>query len=344
MNGRERILAAVRREGGVDRVPLGEMGFESGILPRLYEHFGVDDPHGRNEALGIDLVCIQPPYIGPDFAWKHEGGERSFFGSSHKSYADTLVERPLREAQTVRDVDAFRWPTADDYDYAALAEQAQTWEGSALCCPGWTPTFSQICELFGMQTALMNLIDQPALIEAAIEHITDLVCGLITRSREVLGDRLPIFKTADDIATQRGLMFSPELWRKYFKAPMARQFATAKELGLITMLHSCGAVRELLGDLVEIGLDILEPTQVHVAGMDAVEIKREFGSHLTFFGAICTQRTLPHGTPADVRKEVRSRIEVLGADGGYICSPDHCILDDVPLENVLALYDEARGL
>ena len=223
MNGRERILAAVRRDGSTDRVPLGEMGFDSEILARLHEHFGVQDPHGLNEALGIDLVC-----------------------------------------------------------------------------------------------------------------------GLVARSQEVLAHRLLIFKTSDDIATQRGLMFSPELWRKHFKAPMARQFATAKKLGLITMLHSCGAVREVLNDFVEIGLDILEPTQVHVAGMAATEIKREFGRHLTFFGAICTQRTLPHGTPADIRKEVHSRIEVLGVGGGYICSPDHCILDDVPLENVLALYDAAR--
>ncbi|MCK5494936.1 MAG: hypothetical protein KAI80_00885, partial [Hyphomicrobiaceae bacterium] len=223
------------------------MSFESGILTQLYEHFGVQDTLGLNEALGIDMAGIAPPYLGPDFSWKHEDGQRSFFASSNKSYADALVARPLREAQTVADVEALPWPTPDDYDYAALVELADARDGAALFCPGWTPTFSQICELFGMQTAMINLIDRPALIEAAIDHITELVCGLVTRSYEVLGDRLLIFKTADDIATQRGLMFSPDLWRKYFKAPMAKQFATAKELGLITMLHSCGSVRALLG-------------------------------------------------------------------------------------------------
>ena len=123
---------------------------------------------------------------------------------------------------------------------------------------------------------------------------------------------------------------------------MARQFATGKRLGLINMIHACGAVREILPDLVEIGLDILEPTQVHLPGMEPKELKREFGKDLTFFGAVCTQKTLPFGRPEDVRREVRERIRVLGEGGGYICSPDHTVLDDAPAENVRALYDEAR--
>ena len=101
-------------------------------------------------------------------------------------------------------------------------------------------------------------------------------------------------------------------------------------------------VREIIPDLIEIGCDILEPTQVHLPGMAPLELKREFGMDMTFFGAICTQKTLPYGTPDDVRREVRERVRVLGKGGGYICSPDHTVLDDVPVENVLALYDEAK--
>lgn len=339
MNGRERVQATVRRSGPLDRVPLGDMGFDAGVTAKLCAHLGVADIAAARRKLGIDIVGVWPRYVGHTFDYKPPDARRSFFGSSHKSYADGLVSRPLRDARHVRDVEAFAWPAADDYDFGALSADAGAWEDCALYCPGWTPTFSQLCELFGMETALLNLLDRPALIEAAVERITDLVCGLATRARAALGERLLIFKTADDVASQRGLIFSPELWRRYFRTPLARQFETGRRLGMINMIHSCGAVGAILPDLVEIGLDVLEPTQVHLPGMAADDLKRRFGRHLTFFGAVCTQRTLPHGSPRDVRAEVRRNIDVLGAGGGYICSPDHTVLDDVPLANVLALYE-----
>ena len=346
MNGRERIVAAVARGGpcGGDRIPLGEMDIQPGVLAKLEHRLGVSGRDGVRKALGIDLVRLSAIYVGPEFVWKPENTRMSFFGSSDKSYSDVVADRPLRGARTVADVEAFRWPTIDDHDFSRMADAADEWDGWAIASPGWTPTFSQLCELFGMETALMNLIEGPALIEAAVERITDLVCGLVARTRETLGERLTVLKTADDVAGMRGMLFSADMWRRLFKPGLAKQFATGKKLGLINMLHACGAVREIIPDLIEIGLDILEPTQVHLPGMDPNELKREFGKDLTFFGAVSTQRTLPFGTPEDVRREVRDRVRVLGEGGGYICSPDHCILDDVPVENVLALYDEAKRL
>ena len=346
MNGRERILATVARGGPYagDRVAIGNMGFESGILAKLQRRLGLKGEAQIHEALGIDLVCLKPPYAGPPFSYKPDAQKMYFFGSSHKSYSDSVAERPLRTAESVQDVEAFPWPTVDDYDFSHMIDTAERYSGLAIASPGWTPSFSQICELFGMETALLNLHDRPELIEAAVERITHLVCGLATRMHETIGDRLLILQTADDVATQRGLFFSRDTWRKLFRGGMARQFAVGRKLGLINMLHACGAVREIIPDLIEIGLDILEPTQVHLPGMDARELKSEFGKHLTFLGAICTQKTLPFGTPETVRHEVRERVRVLGDGGGYICSPDHAVLDDVPPENVLALYDEAGRL
>ena len=344
MNGRERMLATVARGGPYagDRIALGDMGFLGGIQAELQRRLGVRGQHEIRKALGIDFVCLKPPYAGPAFSYKPETQKMYFFGSSHKSYSDSVVERPLRNAQTVRDVEAFPWPTADDYDFSQMLQATENLEGLAIASPGWTPAFSQMCELFGLETALVNLHDKPALIEAAVERITDLVCGLVTRMHETIGDRLLILQTADDVATQRGLFFSLEMWRRFFKPGVVREFALGKKLGLINMLHACGAVREIIPDLIEIGLDILQPSQVHLPGMDAKELKSEFGKDLTFFGAISTQNTLPFATPEGVRREVRERIRVLGDGGGYICSPDHAVLDDVPAENVLALYDEAK--
>ena len=97
-----------------------------------------------------------------------------------------------------------------------------------------------------------------------------------------------------------------------------------------------------MGDLINIGLDVWETVQAHLPGNEPDALKREYGDHITFFGGISTQTTLPFGTTEDVRREVRDRIRVLGRNGGYICGPDHGIMPDVPLENVLAMYDEAR--
>lgn len=338
-----RVLAAVDRTP-TDRPPAGSMGFAEGVARDIRRRLGASENTDIQALLGIDMRSISPAYTGPDFAFKPEGGRRSFFASSHKSYADGIVDRPLRHASTVREVETFRWPTIADYDFEPIEQRYEASSALALCGPGWTPTFSQLCELFGIETTLVNLIEKPALIEAAAERVTDLVCDLAGGLHRATRGRMPIFKTADDYATQRGLMFSPDLWRRFFKPGLARQMAVARGLGMRVMMHSCGDIAEILPELVDVGLDILEPTQAHLPGMQPERLARDFGAHLTFFGAISTQTTLPSGTPDDVRREVRERIRVLGDGGGYIVSPDHTVMDDVPAENAIALYEAVGSL
>jgi uroporphyrinogen decarboxylase len=108
------------------------------------------------------------------------------------------------------------------------------------------------------------------------------------------------------------------------------------------MMHSCGAVRPVIGDLIDAGLDILEVVQVHASGMDAANLKREFGADLAFYGGIDVQELMPYGSVEDVRREVRWLVDTLGVGGRYILAPSHFLMDDVPVANVIALYDEAR--
>jgi uroporphyrinogen decarboxylase len=322
------------------------MGIEDSVADGIRRLLGASPTADLDELLGVDFVRIRATYVGPELPWKPPSNRMNFFGSSDKTYADEgVVERPLRQAATVREVEAFSWPTAADHDYSQIPGRLVAADDRAVITGGWTPTFSQLCELFGMETALYNLAAAPELIEAGAERITELVVGLLRGVHAVAHGGLLIFATADDLATQRGLMFSPETWRAYFKPRLARQFSTARELGLVTWLHACGDVSAILPDLIEIGLDVLEPTQAHLAGMQAERLKKEFGKDLTFFGAISTQRTLPFGTPDEVRAEVRERIRVLGAGGGgYIAAPDHTVLDGVPPQNVIALYDQVGSL
>jgi len=128
----------------------------------------------------------------------------------------------------------------------------------------------------------------------------------------------------------------------YLKPTYRKYFELAKKYDLKVWFHSCGQFRPVMGDLIDIGMDVWETAQVHLKGNEPEVLKREYGDHITFFGAISTQTVLPFGTTEDVRKQVRERIQVLGKNGGYICGPDHGIMPDVPLENVLAMYDEAK--
>ena len=345
MTGRERVLAALRRTSA-DRVPVGLMGVEDSVAEGIRRVLGASRTADLDALLGVDFAGVGATYVGSEFPWKPPNHRMRFFGSSHKTYAEEgVVERPLRQATTVREVEAFPWPTTADNDYSRIPEQVVAADDRAVKTRSWTPTFSQLCELFGMETALYNLAAAPQLIEAGAERITELVVGLLRGVHAAARGDLLIFATADDVATQRGLLFSPDTWRTYFKPGLARQFSAAKELGLVTWLHACGDVSAILPDLIEIGLDVLEPTQAHLPGMQAQWLKKEFGEDLTFFGAISTQTTLRFGTPAEVRAEVRERVRVLGAGGGgYIAAPDHTVLDGVPPQNVVALYDEVGSV
>lgn len=344
MTSRDRVIAAIRRSPA-DRVPVGIMGCEPAVAAGVRRLLGAPEDADLNRLLGVDFASVGAEYTGPEFPWKPPKQRRSFFGSSDKTYADDgVVERPLRRAASPAEIERFRWPSAAEYDFSKVSAQCDAAGDLAVMTGAWTPTFSQLCELFGMETALYNLAAMPEAMAFCAERIADLVIGLMRGVHRAAAGRLLIFATADDVATNRALMFSPASWRAVFKPALARQLAEARKLELITWFHSCGDVSAILPDLVDIGLDVLEPTQAHLPGMRPEWLKREFGAHLTFFGGVATQTTLPFGSPADIRREVRDRIRVLGAGGGYIVSPDHNLLDGVPPGNVVALYEEAGSI
>jgi len=146
-----------------------------------------------------------------------------------------------------------------------------------------------------------------------------------------------------DYGTQNGPLISVDMFRTYFKDTYARFYKTIKDnFDVKIFFHCCGGIAELIPELVEVGVDILNPIQVRAHGMDIRRLKREFGRQLTFDGAIDIQETLPHATPDQVRREVRETINVLGAGGGYILGPTHAIQGDAPVENIVAMYEEAQ--
>lgn len=325
---RERALAAIRHELP-DRVPINWITLEN--ADSVYNHIGLD------KSIKID------EYFGSDFKYVMSSPKLSLFGNSGSQipYGQQLHTRPFAGFESVQEIEKFNWPELDSIDFDAFKSKLEpVHKEYAVIVGNWTSVFCEICDFFGMENALVNMYTNPELIEAAVAHIEDFYLKYCKKLFEVSKGKADIFHMWDDFASMRGMIFSPDIWRKYFKPVYKKMFELAKSNGLYVWFHSCGVIREVLPDLIDIGMDIWETVQAHLPGNEPEILKKEYGKHITFCGAINTQHTLPFGTPEEVSAEVRERIKILGRGGGYICNADHVIKRETPPENIIALYDE----
>jgi uroporphyrinogen decarboxylase len=257
---------------------------------------------------------------------------------------------PMKEAATLAEIEAYPWPDmSDPTRLLHVAEQArQLAEHNTYAVIG-TPwllfPFERAHAMQGLDVFLRNMVDYPDFSEALLRKIAALCKELMGHFLEAAGEHLDIIKIGDDLGTQTSLMISPRMYRRILKPIHAdfidfiKQRTKAK-----VFFHTDGDVFDLIPDLIEIGVDILNPVQTSAGRMsDLPKLKKTYGDKLTFCGAIDTQNILPKGTPAQVQAEVRRVIEILGPGGGYLLSPVHTIMNDVPAENVLAMVDAAAG-
>lgn len=191
----------------------------------------------------------------------------------------------------------------------------------------------------GMEALLLDLAGNPEFVRALLRGIADYILATL----EILFSRFDFdgIALSDDYGTQRGMLMSPASWREFIKPLLSEIYSLAKRHNRTVFHHTCGYVVPIIPDLIEVGLDILHPIQPEA--MDVFQLKREFGRDLTFCGGVRTQDLMPHGTPDDVRAEVRRLKAEMGKGGGYILEPGITLQADVPLENILALIEEARA-
>lgn len=340
MTHRERQLATIRHEA-TDRISVDAICIENGA--QIAEYLGIPED-AVLDRLGIDgRIIFAGNYLGT-IPVDERGEPLSAWGTSTGNDYGTAHYSPLAAADTVAAVEGYRWwPDAAKIDYHAAAEAARDCARQyATRGPYWLPLFCQVCELMGMEEAMMKMLSEPAVFEAALERVFQYTLDYCTRLLDVCGDALDIFYLGDDFATQRGLMIPPASWRQFLKPRYAQLFSLAKARGKFVWFHSCGDITSILPDLIDIGVDVWETVQLHALPMTPAELKRAYGQQMTFFGAISTQR-LPFATPEDIRAEVRQTIAALGKNGGYICGPDHHIKPDVPAVNAVTLFDSAMG-
>jgi uroporphyrinogen decarboxylase len=198
--------------------------------------------------------------------------------------------------------------------------------------------FERAWTLAGMENVLMAMMDDKPFANELFDRILEYDLGVTRRALTYDVDGM---RFGDDWGQQRGLIMGPVLWREYIKPRISRLYGLVKSQGKRVFIHSCGKIEELFPDLVECGVDVFNPFQPEV--MNVEEIKRRHGDRLTFFGGISTQKTLPYGSAAQVKDEVKRLIETVGKNGGYIAAPAHDIPKDAKAENVAAMLEVLRG-
>ena len=354
MTSRERILAAVAHVQP-DRVPV-DMTYAPEVKRRVMDHLAMDGPEFDRWS-GQDMVGVHPRFPDPASGLAYAdptievttGGDcldiwRVPFRpvrAGDQVYMELAGRPPLAGCRSIEELDEFPWPTPEMWDYSAIGAELDA--HADMATRGHSRGFFEIAHFMrGMDNFLADLALDPEFACALMDHIIDY---LFARSRTLLeagAGRYALFEYNDDIASQRSLFISPEMWRRHIKPRVAAFCQLARRFGAKLIYHCCGSPRAILDDLIEIGMDILNPVQPLAAGMDPFKLKQRYGDRITFDGGIDIQQLLPNATAAEVRAHTRRMIDVVGRGGGYILGPSHAIQSDVPTENVIAVIEEAQ--
>ncbi len=345
MTARERMLAAINHQP-VDRVPT-DIWATAEVWAKLKAHFG----EGTNffEMLHIDgFAGTGAAYIGPaqppapqdqtvDF-WGIRRGKIGY-GSGHY---DEVCFNPLAAATTLDDLEAYAWPQADWFDYSQMKAAAATRHATHAVACGYMAIFYHHNLLRGLETSLMDPLLEPDFTHHLLGRLSDFFFEHHKRMFQACEGLIDLTQVTDDYGSQHGPIISLEVFNEFYRPHMKRFVDLAHGFGVKTLHHDDGAIRPFIPHLIDIGIDILNPIQWRCPGMAIEGLKADFGQKLCFHGGVDNQYTLPFATAADVRAEVRRNIDVLASDGtGYILAPCHNIQANTPVENIVALYDEA---
>jgi uroporphyrinogen decarboxylase len=307
------------------------------------------------DVLGVDARGVAPPAPPPlitetveDLRYRDEYGIGWRMPRDGGLYFD-MYEHPLRGDIGEDDLRRFSWPGVPAREeLAPMVEEARgiaEGQGRAVVVGSvsWG-MMETIAGLRGYEDFYSDVALDPALVGSILDRVLERKAAYWERVLDLLGDTVDVVKEADDFAGQRGLLISPDAYRRLFKPRQRELFDLIHSRSSARIFfHSCGAVRAIIPDLIEVGVDALNPVQVSAAGMDSRELKAEFGRELVFWGGgVDTQRVLGSGSEADVRDEVRRRLDDLMPGGGFVFSAVHNIQADVPPANIVAMLEALR--
>ena len=335
MSDREWVQRSLAHEEGA-AVPYNFM-FSPPAERMAREHYGPD----LEECLALPLRMTGPKSIKPLYADPDEFGDtiKDEFGVV---WSTSKIDRgaPIGACLPEPDLAGYRFPPASEaYRFTGIGDWcARQQEHYRIVWVG--DLWERATFMRGMEALLLDVVVNPTFVTSLLEKLTEYI--LETMRILFAAADFEGIAVSDDYGTQHGMILSPEHWRRLIKPCLARIYALAKTHGRTVFHHSCGNLVPVIGDMLDLGLDILHPIQPEA--MDILQLKREFGKHLTFCGGIPTQHLLVSGTPGQVRHEVQRLKREMGQGGGYILEPGITLQADVPRENLIALIDEARSL
>jgi len=345
MTSKERVRIALSRKTP-DRVPVAA-DFVPESRDRLLEYFKTDDYYDMLVKLGCDMLVA-----GAGFNMSYYGDGEEYvcpWGCTWKyiynntgSYTE-IIKHPLSDDPDGDKLAAYRIPDPDGDDVVTTVRNLIARYGDRYFICGAVPCtiFEAAWYLHGLEETIIDMAERPDYINTLFDKVMEfpLRAGL-----RFIDEGVDMLWLGDDVGMQHGMMMSPDMWRKFLKPRMKKLIAAfkAKKPDILVAYHSCGYIMPIIEDLIEIGLDVLNPIQP--LAMDPAAVKEAFGDRLSFWGGIDIQETLPNGTVQQIRDEVALRRRTIGEGGGYLMAPAHNVQADTSLENILAFFQAAAEL
>ena len=343
MTSRERISAILNRQP-VDRMPI-DLWHTPEVVDMLKGYFSVTDDLAMWKALGLDkIVWDFIEYKNP------HGPNRTTWGVPLKgmqaglAHYDEFGLAPMADFIEIKQLDDYAfWPDPEQFDYSgalALAKEASLEFG---VIGPWVSFYEIYCQLRGIEQAMMDLAVVPDFVDATLDRIEEVQTEMLHRFLSRTAHTLDLVFISDDIGGQNGLMMSPNSWRRHLQPRLRRWCDLVHSYGYKVFYHSDGGFAPVLRELLDCGVDVLNPIQHVCPGMEMKALKRDFGRQVIFHGGVDNQHALPFGTPEEVIKETRSCLESLGAGReGYICCSCHNVQAGTPVENILAMVETVQ--
>lgn len=347
MSSKERVISAVNLLE-TDRLPLGYISTTE-VDDRLKNHFKTDSMDTVLEALNVDIRVINAEYKGPELRTWPDGRFENFWGQIKKPIQNEAgtyfesVEFPYAEFQTLEDVEKFKWPKIEWFDFSGIEASIEKYKDYAIVFgyPGLMDLINGTSGGRGVEKVMFDIALEDPIGFACMDKRFECCYKLAEKALQTARGKIDIVWIGDDYGSQNGLLMNPNTWKKLFYPKLRKFCSLVHDYGAKVMLHSCGSTRRILPEIIDAGVDIYDTVQPEAKDMDFESLYGEFGDRIAMHGSISTQKTLPFGTVEDVRKEVQSRIDVVAKHGGLIIAPAHNFQPDTPVENIIALYEQA---
>ncbi len=357
MTSRERFLRICAHETP-DRFPIDYLAHPE-VDRALRRHFGAKCEKDLLEVLGCDFYYLScrdisqnescvPFYRGTRLVMNNQErvcpfGIRWKRGAYDSKFAvDEVLEGPLENASTEKEILAHNWPDPKWFDLEAFHRECEVFMDKVIIGGFWAGILGDSYRMLGFQNFLLNMLSKPLLIKTIVDRITDFYLELNDSIFNEMKGKIDIWFFGNDFGSQEGLLFSKTMFSDYFAQNIKRLTDLAHGYGLKVMMHSCGAISEIIPLLMELGVDILDPIQIQAQGMEPETLTNRFGAHLVFHGGIDTQHTLPFENPEKIKTHVRQSIQILGKCNGYIFAPSQILQMDIPLQNIVTMYKVAK--